>query len=67
MACAKVIELIGSSGKSFDDALQEAVKRASKTVRNISGVKVISQSVKVEKGKISKYKVNVKVVFGVED
>ncbi|MBI4447476.1 dodecin domain-containing protein, partial [Candidatus Woesearchaeota archaeon] len=44
-----------------------AIKRASKSIRNVSGAKIISQSVKVENGKIIKYKVNVDVVFGVED
>lgn len=62
----KVIELIGVSKKSFDDAFQEGVKRATKTLRNVTGVDVVGQTATVEKGKVVEYKVNMKVAFVVE-
>jgi len=63
----KIIELIGISKKDFEDAVGEAVRRSSKTVKNISGVDVVGQSCKVEKGKITEYKAHVKVAFVVEE
>ena len=66
MGCVKVVELIGCSGKSFDDAVNEAFKRSSKTIRGITGMKVVGQSVKVENNKIKEYRVNLKVAFQVE-
>jgi flavin-binding protein dodecin len=62
----KVIELIGVSKKSFDDAFQEGVKRATKTLRNVTGIDVIGQTVTIEKGKVVEYRVNMKVAFVVE-
>jgi hypothetical protein len=66
MPVVKVIELIGVSKRGFDDAVNEAVVQAGKTVRNISGVKVLGYSAKVEKNRITLYKANVKVSFLVE-
>ena len=62
----KVIELIGVSKKSFDDAFQEGVKRATKTLRNVTGIDVIGQTATIEKGKVVEYRVNMKVAFVVE-
>lgn len=62
----KIVELIGVSKKSFDDAFQEGVKRAVKTLRNVTGVDVIGQNAAIEGGKIAEYKVNLKVAFVVE-
>jgi len=59
----KIIELVGSSPSSFSDAVRSAVATASKTLRNISGVDVISSNATVENGQISLYKVQVKVAF----
>ena len=59
----KIIELVGSSPSSFSDAVRSAVDTASKTLRNITGVDVISSSATVENGKISLYKVQVKIAF----
>ena len=53
MAIVKVIEVIASSTKSFDDALKQAVKEVSKTVRNIDSVWIKDQKVHVKDGKIS--------------
>ncbi|HUM98164.1 MAG TPA: dodecin family protein [Chitinophagaceae bacterium] len=66
MAVVKVIELIASSEKSFDDAVQEAVKEASKTVRNIDSVWVKDMKVHVKDGKIASYGVICKVSFRVD-
>ena len=59
----KVIELVGSSPNSFSDAVRNAVSTASKTVRNITGVDVLSSNASVENGQISLYKVQVKIAF----
>ena len=59
----KIIELVGSSPSSFSDAVRSAVATASKTLRNITGVDVISSSATVENGQISLYKVQVKIAF----
>ena len=62
----KVIEVIGISPKSFDDAVVQAVKKASKSVKGITGVEVIKHSASVENGKIVQYKANVKLAFTVK-
>lgn len=59
----KVIELVGSSPTSFSDAVRSAVSTAAKTLRNITGVDVLSSSATVENGEISLYKVQVKIAF----
>ena len=63
----KVIELVGSSEQSFSDAVRNAVKTASQTIRNIQGVDVISSQADVgENGELTLYKVNVKIAFLIE-
>jgi dodecin len=66
MSVAKVSEIIASSNKSFDDAIQKGIARASKTLKNLSGAWVKSQKVEIERGKITKYRVTLKVVFILE-
>jgi flavin-binding protein dodecin len=63
---AKVIELIGSSPKGWDDAAANAVKEAAKTVRNIRGVYLKECTAKVENNKIVEYRSNVKISFVVD-
>jgi flavin-binding protein dodecin len=63
MAVAKVIELTASSNKSFEDAIEQGIKRASKTLDNVEGAWVQEQKVVVKKGKIAEYRVNMKVTF----
>ncbi|MBS4007972.1 MAG: dodecin domain-containing protein [Clostridium sp.] len=65
MAVAKIIELVGESNKGWEDAVQRAVADASKTVENITGVEVCNMTANIDDGRISEYKVNVKVAFGV--
>jgi len=63
MSVAKVIELIGSSDKSFDDAIKNIVSRAKKTVRNIIGLEIISQKIKFASKDSMEYRVKAKVIF----
>ena len=65
MAVLKVIELMASSTKSWEDAAQAAVKMASRTVKEIRSVYVQDMSAVVTKGKITEYRVNVKITFEV--
>jgi flavin-binding protein dodecin len=66
MAIVKVIEVIASSEKSFDDAVKSGVKEVSKTVRNIDSVYVKDLKVHVKDGNISSYGVICKVAFRVD-
>ena len=66
MSVAKVIELIGSSKVSFDDAVKNGLKEASKTIRGIESVWVQDFSALVEDGKISEYRTNIRLTFVVE-
>ena len=63
----KVIELVGSSPDSFSDAVRNAVKTASKSLRNIRGVDVVSSNADVgDNGELTNYKVQCKVAFLIE-
>lgn len=63
---AKVVELIGNSKTSFEDAVQAALEDASKTIRHISGAEVVRSSVKCQEGRVIEYRVDLKVAFGIE-
>jgi flavin-binding protein dodecin len=65
-AVIRVVELVGVSDKSWSDAAQQAVNRASETMRHITGLDVIHSSAAIRDGKIIEYHVNVKVAFVVE-
>ncbi len=67
MAVAKVTEIIASSQKSFEDAIQKGIARADKTLKNIRGAWIADQKVDVEKGKIKEYRVTMRVTFVLED
>lgn len=67
MPIVKVIEVIASSDKSFDDAIKNAVKEVSKTVKNIDSVFVKDFKVHVKNEKITTYGVICKVSFRVND
>jgi flavin-binding protein dodecin len=60
---ARVTEIIASSKKSFDDAINIGVKRATKTLKNVAGAWVASQDLVVTKDKITEYRVRLKVTF----
>jgi dodecin len=67
MSVAKITEIQASSTKSFDDAIRVGIARAEKTLRNLTGAWVKSQKVVIEKGKISEYRVLMKVTFVLQD
>ena len=63
MAVARVTEIIASSPKSFDDAIKAAIKRANKTLQNVRGAWIKDQSMKIEKDKVTEYRVTMKITF----
>lgn len=67
MTVAKVIDLIGTSNRSWEDAVQNAVSDASETIDNITGVEVLNTTASVKNGEITEYKANIKVAFGLLD
>ncbi len=66
MPVIKIIELVGVSKKGLQDAVENAVKEASKTVRNMGGVDILSWTGKIEGDKIVEYRANVKISFVVD-
>ena len=67
MAVAKVSEISATSAKSFEDAIQQGLTRAAKTLRNIRGAWVKEQHVRCEGSKITEYQVNMMVTFVLDD
>lgn len=67
MAIMKTIEVLSESGKSFEDAIENAVARTSKTVKDIRSAYVNEMSTSIKDNKIDKYRVNVKITFEVGD
>lgn len=67
MSVAKVSEISSTSAKSFDDAITTGLKRAGTTLRNIKSAWIKEQHVRVTKGKIVEYQVNMLVTFVLED
>ncbi|MCB1007327.1 MAG: dodecin domain-containing protein [Acidobacteria bacterium] len=67
MSVAKTIEITASSKKGFEDAIQNGISRASKTVSKIQGAWVSEQKVKVEKNKVVEYRVTMRVTFLIAD
>jgi len=65
MSVLKVIEILANSDKSWEDATKNAVKHASKSVKNIRSVYVQEQSASVTDGNITEFRVNVKITFEV--
>lgn len=63
MSVLKVIEIMSSSKKSWEDATNLGITRATKTLKNVRSAWVQDQSVSVEKGKIKEYRVTLKVSF----
>jgi flavin-binding protein dodecin len=66
MSVVKILELIGSSPDGWNEAVQNAVTEAAKTVKNIKGVHVKRCTAKVKDNKIVEYNANVKIAFIVE-
>ena len=67
MSVAKVTEIISSSTKSFEDAVEKGVSRANKTLANVKGAWIAEQKVKCDKGKITEYRVTMRVTFVLKD
>ena len=66
MSVAKVVELTASSPTSFEDAVKNGIDKAAETLRNIQGAWVSEQKVDVEDGKISAFRVTLRITFLVE-
>lgn len=67
MTVARITEISCVSKKSFEDAINQGVSRANKTLRNVKGAWVKDMEVNVDKGKVTGYKVILKVTFVVDD
>jgi dodecin len=67
MSVARVTELSAMSNTSFEDAIQQAISRAARTLRNVTSAWVKEQRVVVENGSITQYQVNLQVTFVLED
>ena len=67
MSVAKVSEIISSSPKSFEDAVATGILRAHKTLKNVRGAWIAEQKVRVEKGKITEFRVTMRVTFVLKD
>jgi flavin-binding protein dodecin len=67
MAVAKVSEISSTSPKSFEDAIQQGLTRAGKTLRHIRSAWIKEQTVRCDDGKIKEYQVNMMVTFVLDD
>lgn len=67
MSIARVTEITASSKKSFEDAVKAGIKKANKTLDNITGAWVGDMKVVVEDGEVSEYRVNMKITFILKD
>jgi dodecin len=63
MSVARVTEITASSKKSFDDALSQGLKRATKTLKNVTAAWIASQEVVLSNDKVVEYRVRMKVTF----
>ena len=63
----RVIQIVGSSDKSVDDAIQRAVSRASQTLRNLRWFEVVETRGHIEDGKVQHYQVTLKIGFTIAD
>jgi flavin-binding protein dodecin len=66
VAVARVTEIIASSTDGFREAVEEGIARAARTLRNITGLEVLGKRVKVERGLITEYRVDMKITFLLE-
>jgi flavin-binding protein dodecin len=67
MSVAKITEISASSKDSFEDAIKKGIKRACKTLKNVEGAWIEDQKVVVKDGKVSEYRVHMKVTFVLAD
>jgi flavin-binding protein dodecin len=66
MAVARVSQIIGASPHSWEDAVRNALERANKTLRGITGLEVTKENAAIEEGKIVEYRATVMVTFVLE-
>jgi flavin-binding protein dodecin len=67
MSVAKVTEISATSANSFEDAIQQGLNRAGKTLRHIRSAWIKEQQVRCEEGRITEYQVNMMVTFVIDD
>ena len=67
MTVAKVSEITSTSSKSFNDAIERGIKRASKTLKNVTSAWIADQEVEIQKGRVMMYRVRMRVTFVLED
>jgi dodecin len=67
MTVAKVSEITSTSSKSFADAIDKGIKRANKTLKNLTSAWIADQEAVIEKGKVTAYRVRMRVTFVLED
>ena len=67
MAVARVTKITAASPKSFEDAVNQGLKRAASTLRGITGLEVVEMKAKVERGKITEYRSTIEVTFLLEE
>jgi flavin-binding protein dodecin len=67
MPVARVTEITSSSNKSFEDAIHVGIERANKTLQNVKGAWIKEQKAVVDSGKITEYRVTMKVTFVLKD
>ncbi len=66
MAVAKVSEITSTSSKSFADAIENGIKRADKTLKNLTSAWIADQEVEITKGKVTAYRVRMRITFILE-
>lgn len=67
MSVAKVSEISSTSKKSFEDAVEQGISRAGKTIRNIRSAWIKEQHVRIEDGRAAEYQVNMMITFIIDD
>ncbi len=67
MTVAKVSEITSTSAKSFQDAIDNGIKRASKTLKNLTSAWIADQEVEIAQGKVTAYRVRLRVTFVLEE
>ncbi len=67
MAVARQTQIIGASPHSWEDAVRNALERANKTLRGITGLEVVKENAAIEKGKVKEYRATLLVTFVLEN
>ena len=67
MAVARVTKLTAASPKGWQEAVEDGLKRANKTIRGLTGLEVISMKAHIEKGRITEYRVTMEITFILEN